>query len=160
MYLRILSELCYNETEGGEWVKNKKIYVVLIVILAVVLLAVFSKPVIEKHNWQLYSVSQTDAPYFTVAHKSGNSNSNMPFADFSKPVDIVLEAKSGKLTLTDKTNSKTYTGTYKLTSIGYNRQNQHYDVVIDGKAGSANVSFSDGTLVMFLPGYSLIFDIK
>jgi hypothetical protein len=59
-----------------------------------------------------------------------------PMYELSEPVELVCEAKNGKLVLSDKTNGKTYEGTYATSSPKMG----NYKVVIDGLEGTANIS--------------------
>ena len=133
------------------------------IILCIFLYAVLIKPAIETHTWELFSAQQADPPHFAVAHhhnytlaEDGNDNT----FKFSKPIELTCVAKNGKLTVTDKTNNKTYNGTYKVKS--WNRFNfQRYEIVIDGKEGTANISSRfNRTLSMSIDGYNLHFVIK
>lgn len=128
------------------------------IALCVVLFALFAKPIIENHTWQLSSAQQAE-PFFVIAH-----DPEYDFADndsslyaLSKPIDLTCVAKNGKLTLTDKTNGKSYSGTYKVKSW---RRNQRYEIVIEGKKGVANISNNslfNRMLFMSIDGYYLNF---
>ena len=80
----------------------------------------------------------------------------------TKIVDLKLVAKDGAITLTDATNSKTYTGTYKVQQK--TPKGTDYEVTIDGIKGYATVApteYYDGSEVPTLPinlgEYSLYF---
>ena len=80
----------------------------------------------------------------------------------TKSVDLKLVAKDGAITLTDATNSKTYTGTYKVQQK--TPKGTDYEVTIDGIKGYATVApteYYDGSEVPTLPinlgEYSLYF---
>ena len=80
----------------------------------------------------------------------------------AKIVDLTLIAKDGKITVTDATNSKTYSGTYKV--IQETPKGTDYEVTIDEVTGYATVSpteYYDGSEVPTLPinlgDYSLCF---
>ena len=79
--------------------------------------------------------------------------------DFSKEVELTLEAKNGELLIVDKTNGKSYEGTY--TGVGrFNILNgKYYTVVIDGLHGTANFS-TYRNLFVSIDGYCLCFDIQ
>lgn len=139
--------------------KSKKmIFIPILAVLCVVLYAFFARPAIETHTWVLFSAQRADLPYF-VAHQPGYdpSDTDQLFA-FSKETELTCVAKDGKLTITDKTNHKTYEGTYKAASWGRFRQ---YDVVIDGKEGTANISSEPNrTLVVSIGDYFLNFEAE
>ena len=79
---------------------------------------------------------------------------------FSKEIELTCTAKDGKLTISDRTNGKTYEGTYKVTSWG-RFIGQSYAVVIDGKDGTAKMSSKfNRTLFISVGGYYLNFEIQ
>ncbi len=80
----------------------------------------------------------------------------------AKIVDLTLIAKEGKITITDKTNNKTYTGTYKVQQK--TPKGTDYEITINGQNGYATVApteYYDGSEVPTLPislgEYSLYF---
>ena len=67
-------------------------------------------------------------------------------------VDIILTATDGKITVTDITNDKVYSGTYKV--IKNTPKGTDYEIEIDGKSGYATVAptkYYNGTEVPTLP---------
>lgn len=130
------------------------------IVLCIVLYAIFVKPAIEMHTWELFLAQQAEPPHFRVAHHYNYTFADYeddPLLEFSKPIELTCVAKNGKLTITDKTNNKVYNGTYKVKSWNkFNRQ--RYDIVIEGKEGTANISSrSISTLFMSVDGYYLNF---
>ena len=80
----------------------------------------------------------------------------------AKIVDLALIAKDGKITITDKTNGKSYTGTYKVQQK--TPKGTDYEITINGQDGYATVApteYYDGSEVPTLPvnlgEYSLYF---
>ena len=80
----------------------------------------------------------------------------------AKIIDLTLIAKEGKITVTDKTNNKTYTGTYEVQQK--TPQGTDYEITINGQDGYATVApteYYDGSDVPTLPislgEYSLYF---
>lgn len=80
----------------------------------------------------------------------------------AKIVDLTLSAKDGKITITDKTNNKTYTGTYKVQKK--TPKGTDYEITIneqDGYATVAPTEYYDGSEIPTLPinlgEYSLYF---
>lgn len=131
------------------------------IILCVVLYVVFANPVIEIHTWELSSAQQAE-PFFVVAHNPDYdlSDNDSPLYSLSKPIELTCVAENGELTITDKTNGKTYNGTYKVTSW---KRHRRYEIVIDGKKGTANISnhsLFNPTLFMSIDGYYLNFVVK
>ena len=77
-------------------------------------------------------------------------------------VDLTLTAKDGEITITDTTNGKTYSVTYKV--MQKTPKGTDYEITIDGTTGYATVSpteYYDGSEIPTLPinidGYSLYF---
>ena len=148
--------------------KAKKIIIsVFLVILCVgiIMFWISLVPSMENRTWLLSYAQQAEAPYFVVAHNSDYdfSGDESDLYNFSKPVELTLQAKDGKLLLIDKTNGKTYEGTYEVTSDHFGGfsvfTKKSYTVVIDGLQGKANFS-SNRTLFVSIGGYYLNFDIK
>ena len=140
---------------------KKYFFIPILVVLCIILYAVFAKPTIETHTWVL-SMAQKAEPFYVVAHKTGydfsDDDSNI-FA-FSKEIELTCTAKDGKLTISDKTNGKTYEGIYKVTSWG-RFTGQSYTVIIDGKDGTANISSKfNRALFISVGGYYLTFEIQ
>lgn len=70
----------------------------------------------------------------------------------AKIVDLKLVAKDGSITVTDATNNKTYSGTYKVQKK--TPKGTDYEVTIDGVKGYATVApteYYDGSEVPTLP---------
>lgn len=138
---------------------------IFVILLCIFLYAIFVKPKIELYTWELSSAQQEGPPFITVAH-----NKDYDFTDeddalfkFSKPIELTCVAKNRKLTIADKTNNKVYNGTYKVKSWGRHHTPQSYEIVIDGKIGTANISNNsllNRTLFMSIDGYNLNFVIK
>ncbi len=144
---------------------KKRFLVPVIVIVCLVVYVIVSLPLIETRTWVLSTAQQLEAPFFVVAHHLDHDVSETPMFEFSKPIELICEAKYGKLILTDKTNEKTYEGTYEISSLGFGRfgtsQGTRYTVVIEGVEGTANISSSAGRImVMSVENYSLIFEAR
>lgn len=112
---------------------------------------------IENYEWKMRIVMKNDSAINVPA--VGEADPAYPDA---KNVEMTLVAKDGKITVTDVTNKKTYTGTYK--KIDANPKEINYEVTIDGKDGYATVAmttYSDGseepTLPINLGEYSIYF---
>lgn len=135
--------------------KHKKSIFTALAIVLVIFWVFFSFPFVERHTWVLYTAQQTDALQLIVAHGAGKAPSNDPLYHTSKEVDLRLEAKNGKLTITDGTNDWVYVGTYTVSSVGFS--GLRYRIEIGEKAGSAAISGYGSTLVLTLDGYQVIF---
>ena len=148
--------------------KTKKIIIsVFLVILCVGIIMFWISLVtsMENRTWQLTYAQQADAPYFVVVHnaKYDFSDDKSGLYNFSEPIELKLKAKDGKLLLIDKTNGKTYEGTYEADSGRFGKfrafTKKSYTVVIGDLKGTANFS-SNRTLFVSIGGYYLNFEIK
>ena len=124
----------------------------LITLLCCLTACGMGNPKIEDYEWKMRTVMSNDielADSDEVVLAVGKPDEIYPDA---KIVDLTLEAKDGKLTITDATNSKTYEGTYKVakkTPDGID-----YEITIDGKNGYATVAMTkyyEGTEEPTLP---------
>ena len=118
---------------------------------------------IEDYEWKMGAVMRND---IEVAQNEdelvvavGEEDDTHPNA---KIVDLKLVAKDGSITITDATNNKTYSGTYKVQQK--TPKGTDYEVTIDGIKGYATVApteYYDGSEVPTLPinlgEYSLYF---
>lgn len=118
---------------------------------------------IEDYEWKMGAVMRND---IEVAQNEdelvvavGEEDDIHPNA---KIVDLKLIAKDGSITITDATNNKTYSGTYKVQQK--TPKGTDYEVTIDGIKGYATVApteYYDGSEVPTLPinlgEYSLYF---
>ena len=137
--------------------------VIFCIIVAVIL--IFAMPNLENRTWDLSYAQKAEAPYFVVAHNPDYnfSEDESGLFDFSKEVDMTLEAKDGKLIIVDKTNKKTYEGTYTINHGKHGRfrvfKNKTYTVVINGLEGTANFS-TNRILFVSIDGYCLYFEVQ
>ena len=118
---------------------------------------------IEDYEWKMRAVMRND---IEVAQNEdelvvavGEADELYPNAEI---VDITLTAKDGEITVTDATNSKTYSGTYTVRQK--TPDGTDYEVTIDGVSGHATVApteYYDGSEIPTLPinidGYSIYF---
>ena len=118
---------------------------------------------IEDYEWKMRTVmsgnieAAQNEDVFIIA--VGEPDELYPEA---KIVDLTLVAKDGKITITDKTNNKTYTGIYKVQQK--TPKGTDYEITINGQDGYATVApteYYDGSEVPTLPislgEYSLYF---
>ncbi len=103
---------------------------------------------IEDYEWELSRVMilENELPV-TIA-----SNNDTEISDTTKKIDITLVAKDGVITITDKINDCTYSGTYKRTKT--TPAGTDYEITIEGKeahAGVAMTTYADGSQVPTLP---------
>ena len=134
----------------------------IVIIICIIVYAFIAKPIIETRTWVLSYAQQAEPPLFVVAHNDDYDFSNVDssFFEFSKPIELTLEANDGKLILTDKTNNKTYEGTYSM-KFWSRYTNQSCYVSIDGELGTANISSKFGrTLFVSIGDYYLHFEVN
>ncbi len=133
----------------------KKFVCVLMVLIFALGLSACSGDVvaIEDYEWKMGAVMRND---IEVAQNEdelvvavGEEDDIHPNA---KIVDLKLVAKDGSITITDATNNKTYSGTYKVQQK--TPKGTDYEVTIDGIKGYATVApteYYDGSEVPTLP---------
>ena len=133
----------------------KKFVCVLIALIFILGLSACNGDVvaIEDYEWKMGAVMRND---IEVAQNEdelvvavGEEDDVHPNA---KIVDLKLVAKDGSITITDATNNKTYSGTYKVQQK--TPKGTDYEVTIDGIKGYATVApteYYDGSEVPTLP---------
>ena len=143
----------------------KKIISLLLMLILVFTLSDCNGDVvsIEDYEWKMRTVMSND---IEAAQNEDELVVAVGEADELYPdtkiVDLKLVAKDGTITLSDETNSKTYTGIYKVQKK--TPKGTDYEVTIDGIEGYATVApteYYDGSEVPTLPinlgEYSLYF---
>ena len=133
----------------------KKVISVLLTLIFIFALSACSGKVvaIEDYEWKMRTVMRND---IEVAQNEdelvvavGEKDDIHPNA---KIVDLKIIAKDGSITITDATNNKTYSGTYKVQQK--TPKGTDYEVTIDGVKGYATVAPTehyDGSEVPTLP---------
>lgn len=118
---------------------------------------------IEDYEWKMRTVASNDieaaqAPDELIV-AVGKADALYPEAEI---VNLTLNAKDGAITITDRTNNKTYSGTYEVQQK--TPKGTDYEIIINGVSGYATVSpteYYDGSEIPTLPininGYSLYF---
>ncbi len=118
---------------------------------------------IEDYEWKMRTVASNDieaaqAPDELIV-AVGKADALYPEAEI---VDLTLNAKDGAITITDRTNNKTYSETYEVQQK--TPKGTDYEIIINGVSGYATVSpteYYDGSEIPTLPininGYSLYF---
>ena len=143
----------------------KKIIFLFLILMSIFALSACNGDVvaIEDYEWKMGAVMRND---IEVAQNEdelvvavGEEDDIHPNA---KIVDLKLVANDGTITITDATNNKTYSGTYKVQRK--TPKGTDYEVTIDGVKGYATVApteYYDGSEVPTLPinmgEYSLYF---
>ena len=143
----------------------KKIISLLLMLILVFTLSACNGDVvaIEDYEWKMGAVMRNDIEAAQnedeLVVAVGEEDDIHPNA---KIVDLKLVAKDGSITITDATNNKTYSGTYKVQEK--TPKGTDYEVTIDGIKGYATVApteYYDGSEIPTLPinlgEYSLYF---
>ena len=135
----------------------------LLPALLLVLLAGCSRkmPKIDEYTWVMTSVQSMEAGGQAVAYGEKGSST----LEGAKQIELVCEAQGGNLTLTDRTNDRTYTGTYQQSQR--DSKSTIYEVNVDGTSGvavAAMTTYQDGTqdptLIFNLGDYTVNFFAK
>lgn len=142
---------------------NKKYVVIL---LAVIMIFSFTAcgqngNKIDKYTWNLATVQSVEENGAIIAYDPNVALAGDSYAN-ATAIEISLSAENGKLIMKDKTNNKTYEGTYSVTDN--NAQSIIYKITVDGKEGTAILSdteYADGTsvatLILSVNDYALNF---
>ena len=134
----------------------------LLALLLVLLTGCSSKtPKIDEYTWVMTSVQSMEAGGQAVAYGEGGSSS----LEGAKQIELVCEAQGGNLTLTERTNDRTYIGTYQQSQR--DSKSTIYEVDVDGTSGvavAAMTTYQDGTqdstLIFNLGDYTVNFFAK
>lgn len=115
-------------------------------------------PKIEAYSWVMTSVQSMEEGGQAVAYGQRGSST----LEEAKQIELVCQAKDGKLTLTDQTNSQTYIGTYQQSQV--DPSSILYEVEVEGKEGvavAAMTTYQDGsqepTLILNLGDHTVNF---
>ena len=115
-------------------------------------------PKIEAHSWVMTSVQSMEVGGQAVAYGQRGSST----LEGAKQIELLCQAKDGKLTLTDQTNNQTYTGTYQQSQV--DPSSILYEVEVEGKEGvavAAMTTYQDGsqepTLILNLGDHTVNF---
>lgn len=108
---------------------------------------------IEDYEWKMRTVMRNDIEAAQnedeLVVAVGEADELYPDAEI---VDVTLTAKDGEITVTDTTNSKTYSGSYTVSQK--TPDGTDYEVTIDGVTGYATVApteYYDGSEIPTLP---------
>ena len=131
----------------------------LLALLLVLLTGCAGKaPKIDEYSWIMTSVQSMEAGGQAVAYGERGSST----LEGAKQIELLCEAKDGKLTLTDRTNDRTYTGTYQQSQR--DPKSTIYEVEVDGTTGMAAVAMTtyqdgsqDPTLIFNFGDYAVNF---
>lgn len=124
----------------------------LLALLLVLLAGCSSKtPKIDEYTWVMTSVQRMETGGQAVAYGEGGGST----LEGAEQIELVCEAQGGGLTLTDRTNDRTYAGTYLERQR--DPKSTIYEVDVDGTSGvavAAMTTYQDGTQAP-----TLIFDL-
>ena len=142
----------------------KKLIALILVIAtaAVLLVGCADGKKITDHTWRM-SLAQTDGGQIVAFDPASEVDAS--YFEGAKEVELILQAKGRRLTLTDNTSGKVYEGKFKKSES--DEKTVSYTVKIGESKGTAVVTtadFGDGELVptMFLSigGYSMSFKVR
>lgn len=135
----------------------------LLALLLIVLTGCSNGNVIkmDEYTWLMTSVQSVEEEGQTIACGLGGSS----VLDTAVQIDLACKAENGVITLKDRTNNKTYTGSYKLTDI--DSRSSVYEITLGSSNGMAVVAmttFQDEsqtpTCIINLGDYVLNFSSK
>ncbi len=122
----------------------KKYFIILTLLLLLTACKKNDIPEIDEYTWQMTSIQSCEANGSVIAY--GEEWSAGTVKDGAVELDIDCSARDGILTLTDHTNSKTYTGSYTISRE--NPDGAIYNVTLNGQEGVAvtgMTTYSDDT---------------
>lgn len=80
---------------------------------------------------------------------------NTPFYGLSKPITVRCTFKDGKITITDETNSKSYSGSYEKTTLFASKNKCNYDVTLGER--EVHASMQKDVFIIYCNEYTLFF---
>ena len=92
-------------------------------------------PKIEEYKWTMFSIQRKEDGQALAYGERGNST-----LDEAKQMELTCTADNGSLSVVDKTNNKSYSGTYRHKETS--TESVIYEVEIDGMEGMAVVSMT------------------
>lgn len=114
-------------------------------------------PKVEEYKWTMFSV-QSKEDGMAIAYGERGSTT----LDEAKQIELTCTADNGSLSIADKTNNKSYSGTYRHKETS--TESVIYEVEIDGMEGMAVVSMTsyqngeeEPTFIISLEEYSINF---
>lgn len=127
---------------------------ILSLLLVFVLAGCSSAPVLSVDNqeWRLQTAAKLNSKTedYTLIARSSEWNTDDETVHIA---DIVLSAKDGVITVTDRETQKTYTGTYKKSKSSQNA-GTIYEIRIENLSGYGTAAFTeygDGTKIPTFP---------
>ena len=114
-------------------------------------------PEIEGYEWVMMSVQNMEDGQVLACSEEQSAS-----FEEAEQVELVCTAEDGALTLADRTNDQTYTGTYQLSEK--DPEGVVYEITVNGYEGLGITAMTeylgdseDPTLVMNLEGYTMYF---
>lgn len=115
---------------------------------------------IENNEWVLSTIQSSEQNGDIIAYNPNDNTVIVP--ENAIIIELLCSAKDNILTLSDETNSKTYTGEYK--ELDDNFESTIYEIIINGEQGTAvaaTTKYVDGSqipaLIITLGDYTLNF---
>ena len=121
-----------------------------------------AKVPIENYDWSMATIQSTENNGAFIVYDPDIVIDPEYTYSHCAPMKMTCEAKDGKITISDKTNNKTYEGTYKVTDKS--PESTIYEITIGEKEGTAVTAMTKypngtgmATLIISVDGYSLNF---
>lgn len=115
-------------------------------------------PEIDEYTWLMSSVQSGAVQGQAIAYGERGSST----LSYAQKTELICTAENGILTLEDKTNNKTYRGTYKLDYK--DPKSTVYDISVDSKQGKAVAAMTtyydksqEPTLIIRVDDYAINF---
>ncbi len=146
---------------------KKVVAVILSALLTICLVACGNNPkyAIEDYTWTMMSEQSFEENGAFVAFVPSDDTFDIETYPEAVVIDMTCSTKSGTFSIVDKTNDKTYNGTYKISES--NVETTIYEISIDESNGTAVVSstnYHDGTkistMILTIDNYTLNFQSK
>lgn len=129
----------------------------LICLTITLILCLFSlagcgnKIAITEYEWQLQVAHKLNTETMESTMLAG-VESWVNTDESASVVDVVLVAKDGTITITDKTNNKTYSGSYKHTDTSVKEMMYEFSIGnLQGHGVTAYTEYNNGTKTPTLP---------
>lgn len=123
------------------------------------------KYAIDDYTWVMSTIQSVEQNGDFVAYAPSNVTFDKNAYPNAVSIDMTCSAKNGALSILDKTNNKTYNGSYKVTNNS--SQTVIYEIVIEDKSGTVVVSVTDNqdgtvipTMILSIDDYALNFQSK
>ena len=113
------------------------------------------------HNEPKFVYSLTTENFMhVVAHdpqmcELSDEDLNTPLYGLSKPITVRCTFEDGKITITDETNSKSYSGSYEKSTLFASKNKCNYDVTLGER--EVHASMQRDAFIIYCNEYTLFF---